>query len=130
MRPLYASAVVIALIGLTVRVSADEPKKDDKTKESDVVAKLLGSWEVTKADQEALVGMTITFKKEGKFTAAKEGMPDAEGTYKIDENGKLITTEVTPNGEVSDSDTIKKLTSDVMELENKDGKATSLKRKK
>jgi uncharacterized protein (TIGR03066 family) len=125
MRPLFAIAVGAALLGVTVRVSADD-KKDDKVKEGDVVAKLLGSWEITKADQEGLEGMTITFKKEGKFTAAKEGMEDVEGTYKIDENGKLITSV----GESSDSDTIKKLTSDAIELENKDGKATIMKRKK
>ena len=123
MKPLYAIAVGVALLGLGTRVSADDQKKDEK--KEDVVAKLLGSWEVTKADQDGLVGMTITFQKEGKFTAEKDGT-QSEGTYKIDENGKLVTTV----GEASDSDTIEKLTADSMELKNKDGKATSLKKKK
>ena len=119
MKLLFAFAFGLALFGVTACVMADEPKKDD------VVAKLLGKWEVTKADDENLVGGVITFEKDGNFTFAK-GENEAKGTYKIDENGKLITSV----GDASDSDTIKKLTSDVMELENKDGKATSLKRKK
>jgi uncharacterized protein (TIGR03066 family) len=124
MKSLFAIAVGVALFGLATRVSADDTKKDEQKKD-DVVTKLLGSWEVTKADDDALVGATITFEKEGKFIA-KVGEMTHEGTYKIDENGKLITT----IGDASDSDTIKKLTADVMELENKDGKATNLKKKK
>jgi len=128
MKPLFAIAVGVALLGLAARVSADDKKKDEK--KEDVVAKLLGSWEVTKADQDGLVDGTITFLKEGKYTFEKDGRT-SEGTYKIDENGKLITTAKQADGEeASDSDTIEKLTADVMELKSKDGKATSLKKKK
>jgi uncharacterized protein (TIGR03066 family) len=119
MKSLIAIAVGMALIGLTARGVADEPKKDE------VIAKLLGKWEITKADDENLVGGVIEFEKDGNFTFSKDGN-EGKGTYKIDDKGKLITS----IGDSSDTDTIKKLTSDTMELENKDGKATSLKKKK
>ena len=124
MKSLYALAAGLALLGVTACVVADEKKKDEQKKD-DVVAKLLGKWEVTKAADDPLVGAIITFGKEGKFTATINGM-DVEGTYKIDEMGKLITAV----GDASDTDTIKKLTADDMELENKEGKVTIMKRKK
>jgi uncharacterized protein (TIGR03066 family) len=125
MRLLCTIAVGMALLSVTARVGADEPKKEQPPKSDEVIAKLLGKWEVTKADEEQLVGAIITFEKDGKFIAHVNEM-DHEGTYKIDDKGKLITTV----GDMSDSDTIKKLTTDVLELENKDGKVTNMKRKK
>ncbi len=125
MRSLFAVAAGLVFLGMAMHVRADDKKKEEK-KDGDVAKKLVGSWEVTKADQEELVGMTIGFDKEGNFTAEKEGMPAIKGSWKIDDDGKLITSV----GETSDSDTIKKLTADAMELESKEGKATTLKRKK
>ena len=120
MKPLFAIAVGLVLVGWTSRISADDSKKKD-----DVMTKLLGKWEVTKADGDQLVGATITFEKDGKFNINLNGM-DIEGTYKIDEKGKLVTS----IGDNSDTDTFKKLTADDMELENNDHKVTILKRKK
>ncbi len=125
MKSLFAIAVGLVFVGLTISVRADEKKKEDK-KDGDVAAKIVGSWEVTKADQEELVDMTVTFDKNGEYSIGKGDMPPNKGTWKIDADGKLITA----RGELTDSDTIKKLTADTLELENKEGKATTLKRKK
>src|SRR5258708_2137813 len=98
MKPLYALAVAAATLGLAAPATADDKKKDD------VAAKLVGAWEVTKADEEPLVGATITFAKDGKFTIAikVDGQEmKVEGTYKI-EDGKLVTKS---EGGSSDTDT-------------------------
>jgi uncharacterized protein (TIGR03066 family) len=52
-----------------------------------------------------------------------------EGTYKI-EKDKLLTEGTVAGETKKDVDTIKKLTDDEMELENKDKKTVTLKRKK
>jgi uncharacterized protein (TIGR03066 family) len=123
MKPLYALAVAAAVLGLAAPAAADEPKKDD------TAAKLVGAWEITKATDEPLVGATITFTKDGKFTLVLKVNGEEmtiEGTYTI-EDGKLVTKSAGNDG---DTDTIKKLTADAMELENKDKKVTVLKKKK
>src|SRR5437870_4531610 len=121
MKSLYALAFAVAVLGLAAVAAADD-KKDD------TAAKLVGKWEVTKATDEPLVGAIITFTKDGKFTLAIKVDGEekkVEGTYKL-ENGKLVTE----TAGMSDTDTIKKLTDDAMELENNDKKITVLKKKK
>ena len=119
MKTLYALAVAVAALGIAAVATADD---------KDTAAKLVGKWEITKADDEPLVGATLTFTKDGKFTIAikvDDKEMKVEGTYKI-ENGKLVTE----SGGMSDTDTIKKLTDDALELENKEKKTTVLKKKK
>src|SRR5262245_14014283 len=121
------SVIALGLAMLLPAVLTADEKKDEKA------AKLVGTWELTKSDDAgAPVGATITFTKDGKLSvAAKVNDMDLkfEGTYKV-EGDKLITEIKIGDMSMSDTDTIKKLTDDEMELVNKDGKATTLKKKK
>lgn len=124
---------LVLLVAVIPQVSADDKKAEDKDKPKDnISAKLEGTWEVVKATDQEAVGAVVTFKKDGKFTFVLkiDGQEfKADGTYKI-EDGKLHTTANVNGMESSDVDTFKKLTDDEIELENKEGKVTVLKRKK
>src|SRR5262245_867851 len=99
-------AVSVTLLGLANDVGADEPKKDD------IVSKLLGKWEITKAADQSLVGAFVTFEKEGKAIIVKKANGQEaklDGTYKI-EKDKLISD----IGGTVDTNIIKKLTADML----------------
>lgn len=70
-------------------------------------------------------GGTITFEKGGKFTLVLKEDSKMEGTFEI-EKGRLVTK----IGDASDTDTIKKLTADEVELQNDNKETTQLKKKK
>ena len=95
--------------------------------------KLVGVWEVVKAEQGALpVGSTIDFGKDGKakVTAVREGKEStAEGTYVVD-GTKLTVTLKHGEKEVKHAITIKKLTDTEFVSENEKGKTAEFKRKK
>src|SRR5262245_37959607 len=124
MKTLSAIVLGLAMLGLVGLARADEKKKDDAQKKDDNATKLLGTWEITKSTGNIPEGTTIEFTKDGKFVLTMNDMK-VEGTYSV-EKDKLITK----IGDASDNDTIKKLTADAMELENKDGVALTLKKKK
>jgi uncharacterized protein (TIGR03066 family) len=121
-------AVVLGLAFVVPAVLKADDKKDNK-KNEETAAKLLGDWEITKASDDAAVGALVNFAKDGKLVikiTINGQEQKIEGTWKLDDNGKLITE----SGGSDDTDTIKKLTADAMELENKDGKITVMKKKK
>jgi uncharacterized protein (TIGR03066 family) len=121
MKALSVLAVSLVLLGLTSVVRADDSKKDDP------VAKLLGKWEVTKATDERLVGAIVTFEKEGKANVVMkvDGQETKlDGTYKVEK--ETLITEV---GDNKDTNIIKKLTANALELENKDSQATTVLKK-
>ncbi|QVL30909.1 hypothetical protein KIH39_18920 [Telmatocola sphagniphila] len=121
---LFATFLFSALLlGFSSLISADEPKKE-LTKE-EIIEKLLGKWEIVKADGAGLEGGTITFEKGGKFTLVLKEDSKMEGTFEI-EKGRLVTK----IGDASDTDTIKKLTADEVELQNDNKETTQLKKKK
>jgi uncharacterized protein (TIGR03066 family) len=117
---LFMVAVVIALPA--------EDAKADISKE-----KLVGVWEVVKADQGALpVGSTVDFGKDGKakVTAVREGKESTvEGTFALD-GTKLTVTLKHGEKEVAHAITIKKLTDTEFVTENEKGKTAEMKRKK
>jgi uncharacterized protein (TIGR03066 family) len=121
MRVLSAVALA-ALLGVTG--FADD--KDEFAK------KILGKWEITKSTGDEPVGAIVDFLKDGKFTisAKLDGKEvKLDGTYKVEKD--KLTTEVSVAGKTEkDVDTIKKLTDEDMELENKDKKLITFKRKK
>ncbi len=128
---LMLAIVVVAVTSHLTRADDQKPKDKDASKDN-ISAKLEGTWEVVKATDEVAVGAIVVFKKDGKFTFTVkiDGQEfKVDGTYKIEE-GKLHTTANVGGQEESDVDTFKKLTDDEMELENKEGKITVLKRKK
>lgn len=119
----------LLMVALVVSASASA---DDKDKKIDA-AKLVGKWEVTKATQPIPPGSVIEFTKDGKVILSGK-TPDGqdfklEGKYKLD--GDKLNTKIDVMGQESeDTDTVKKLTDDEMELENGESKTINLKRKK
>jgi uncharacterized protein (TIGR03066 family) len=119
--------VVAVLFGLGSFALADDKKKEDHKQQG---AKIVGTWEITKTDLELPEGTLLEFTKDGKFTITAKGTDmKIEGTYKV-EKDKLLTTAKVGDQSFDDTDTIKKLTADVFEIEGKDGKVTVMKKKK
>jgi uncharacterized protein (TIGR03066 family) len=122
-------ALSALVLGLAVAVAAGaQDKKDDPID----AKKLLGKWEATKGTQPLPPGSVIEFAKEGKLKISfKVGDEEqsVEGTYKLDKD--KLKTEVKIGDEThEDTDTVKKLTDEELELENAEGKTLFLKRKK
>jgi len=129
MRPLLALGLLAVLSGFGTLAQAEEKKKDDKKQEG---AKIVGKWEITKTDLDIPTGTLLEFTKDGKFTMTLDAngvQMKIEGTYKV-EKDKLLTTAKIGDQSIDDTDTIKKLTADVFEIEGKDGKVTVMKKKK
>jgi len=118
-----AALAVVCLIGAGARA-------EEKV---DYAKKIVGKWEVTKADDGTIpVGAVVEFTKDGKFKAMeKAGDKDVmfEGTYKVDGDKFDITIKV---GEESHSNsiTITKMTDTEMHTKDKDGKVVEVKRTK
>ena len=119
-------AAGLLVVGLLTALPAAE--KADVNKE-----KLVGLWEVVKADPGALpVGSVVDFGKDGraKVTAVREGKEStAEGSYAVEGN-KLTVTLKHGEKEVKHAITIKKLTDTEFVSENEKGKTAEFKRKK
>jgi uncharacterized protein (TIGR03066 family) len=126
MNALRLLTVGLLLVGLTSCLPAED--KADGNKE-----KLVGVWEVVKAEQGALpVGAVVDFAKDGKakVTAVREGKEStAEGTYVVD-GTKLTVTLKHGEKDVKHAITIKKLTDTEFVSENEKGKIAEFKRKK
>jgi len=127
MRPagalLACAAILLAAAGMTEATGGE--KKKDKTN----AEKILGKWEVTKAEQ-VPAGSTIEFTKDGKFKAVlKAGDKDLamDGTYKV-EKDKLKTTLKLGDKEISDTDIIKTLNETMLVLEDSKGMVVEFKR--
>ena len=116
------SALVLGVLVLAGSATA----QDDNAK------KIVGKWEITKAGGGAPVGTIIEFTKDNKVAATikNEGMEiKLDGTYKIDKDKielKLKAGDMT----IDETLTIKKLTDDALELEDKDKKIDELKKVK
>jgi uncharacterized protein (TIGR03066 family) len=129
MRP--AGALLACAAILLVAASVTEATGGEKKKGKTNAEKIIGKWEVTKAD-EGPVGALVEFTKDGKLKLTlKVGDKELsmEGTYKV-EKDKLKTTVKAFDKEVSDIDTIKTLNETMLILEDTKGKVTELKRKK
>jgi uncharacterized protein (TIGR03066 family) len=124
MRTLSAIVLGAAALGLGGFAAADD--KDDYAK------KILGKWEVVKSPGNDPVGAVFEFAKDGKFTvsAKVDGKEEKiDGTYSVEKD--KLTTQYTSAGKAEkDVDTIKKLTDEDMEIEDKNMKVYVLKRKK
>jgi uncharacterized protein (TIGR03066 family) len=120
-------AAGLVMIGLLAPLAAEE-KKDDANKE-----KLVGVWEVVKAEPGALpVGSVVDFGKDGKakVSAVRDGKEStAEGNYAVDSD-KLTVTLKHGDKEVKHALLIKKLTDTEFVSENEKGKTAQFKRKK
>ena len=115
-----AAAAVVCLVGAGAR--ADE---------KDYPKLIVGTWEVTAAEEGVPKGAIIEFTKDGKITMT--GKKDdvevkREGTYKVDGSKLTVTTE----GEGAKTTNIKitKLTDSEMTVESEEGKKVEFKKKK
>ena len=116
------SALVLGVLVLAGSATA----QDDNAK------KIVGKWEITKAGGGAPVGTIIEFTKDNKVAATikNEGMEiKLDGTYKIDKD-KIELKLKAGDMNIDETLTIKKLTEDVLELEDKDKKIDELKKVK
>jgi uncharacterized protein (TIGR03066 family) len=113
--------VTVALLGLTTAARTDEPKKED------TVTKLLGRWTVTKAADEQLVGAIVTFEKGGKVSVVRKAdgkETKLDGTYRVEKD-----TLISDIGGNTDTNAIKRLTADALELENQDSRVVTILKK-
>jgi uncharacterized protein (TIGR03066 family) len=121
MKPLCA-----AVLGVMVFVLAGTTKAQD-----DTTKMIVGKWEVTSSTGETPTGAVVEFTKDGKLTATAnlDGKEiKFDGTYKLDKdklNVKLVYGEMN----LDEVFTVKKLTDKELELEDKDKKVDTLKKK-
>jgi uncharacterized protein (TIGR03066 family) len=97
----------------------------------DPAAKIVGTWELTKSGGDLPPGTTIEFTKEGKLKAvlkADDQVITIEGTYKVEKNKIHVKVKI---GEetVEETVTIKRLTDKELEVEDKEGKVDTFKKK-
>lgn len=99
--------------------------------DDDYAKKIIGAWLFDKGEG-LPPGAVVEFTKDGKVTIVakdKDKEEKIDGTYKV-EKDKLIS-KFTANGKtVEETDTITKLTDEVLELTDKDKKTTTFKKKK
>jgi len=99
--------------------------------EDDFAKKILGPWLVDKSE-ELPPGATVDFLKDGKVTVSakdKDKEVKHDGTYKVEKD--KLTTKFTYNGKtLEQTDTIVKLTDEVMEVRDNEKRVTTFKRKK
>ena len=124
------SAAVFGVLALGLVGFAADDKKDEK--KDDNATKIVGKWEITKAGGDVPVGSQIEFTKDGKLNAVikAENMEiKLDGTYTVDKDKLAIKIKV-GDQTVEETVTIKKLTDEMLELEDKDKKVDVLKKKK
>jgi uncharacterized protein (TIGR03066 family) len=120
-------ALCAAVLGVCVVVSAGSARPDD-----DNAKKIIGVWEVTKSSGDLPAGTTIEFTKDGKLMAVikADGQEvKLDGTYKV-EKDKLTVKVKIGDQSLEETATIKKLTDEALEIEDKDKKVDVFKKKK
>ena len=126
MKPLCAIATAVVLFG-ALRSTGAEPNKDE------YAAKIVGTWELVKAAEGgAPIGSLVTFTKDGKLTlkTTLDGKEvTLEGTYKV-EKDQLVSELKMDGNTLKETDLIKKLTDDELQLQDEESKINTLKRKK
>jgi uncharacterized protein (TIGR03066 family) len=119
--------VSASLLGVIIIACAGTAQGQD-----DNAKKIVGVWEVAKAGGDLPAGSTIEFTKDGKLKAMLkvDGMEvKLDGTYKL-EKDKLTVKIKVGEQDVEETATIKKLTDDALEIEDKDKKVDVFKKKK
>jgi uncharacterized protein (TIGR03066 family) len=102
------------------------------TAQDDNAKKIMGAWEIAQKTGELPVGSGFEFLKDGKMVVVlREDGKDVkfDGTYKF-EKEKLVVTLTVMGEKLEEALTIKKLTDDTLELEDKDKKTETFKKKK
>jgi uncharacterized protein (TIGR03066 family) len=122
MRPLC-----VAFLGVVMVVCAGNARAQD-----DYAKKIVAVWEISKSGGDLPVGTTIEFTKDGKLSAVIKmdgGDLKLDGTYKIAKDQLTVNVKIGEQN-VEETATIKKLTDDALEIEDKDKKVDVFKKKK
>jgi uncharacterized protein (TIGR03066 family) len=119
--------ICFAVLSVAMVVFAGTARAQDEN-----AKKIIGAWEVSKAAGDLQVGTLIEFTKEGKLIAslkASSGEAKVDGTYRIEKDKLMISMKL--NNEIHEmTTTIKKLTDDALEIEDKDKKVDIFRKKK
>jgi uncharacterized protein (TIGR03066 family) len=122
MRTICAVALGICVVAFSGTARAQD----------DYAKKIVGTWVVEKAGGDLPAGSSIEFTKDGKLNAVVklEGMElKLSGSYKLDKDKLTVKVKIDKD-EMEETVTIKKLTDDTLEIEDKDKKVDVLKKKK
>ena len=128
-RSLLLTCFAAGLVGF----AASAAVADDKDKAADK-EKLVGTWELVKTDAKDAPppGTLVEFAKDGKLkitAAVGDKKITLNGSYSV-EGDKLKTKMTTPDGkEISDTDTITKLTDKQLLLKGSKGENSEFKKK-
>jgi uncharacterized protein (TIGR03066 family) len=120
-------AVSAVVLGLAVVVFAGAAKAED-----DNAKKLIGVWVVDKSSGDLPPGSSVEFTKDGKLAAVVKADGKEikfEGTYKLEKDKITVKLKV-ENETIEETVTIKKLTDEELEIEDKDKKVDTFKKKK
>lgn len=122
MKVLCAAALSVVMVAFAGSAKA----QDDNAK------KLVAVWVVEKSSGDLPAGSTVEFTKDGKVVAVikAEGKEvKFEGTYKVEKDKINVKLKIDAET-IEETVTIKKLTDDLLELEDKDKKVDTFKKKK
>ncbi len=122
MQTLHAVALGLCVLGFTGTTRADE----------ETSKKLIGTWVLEKSGSDLPAGSTVEFTKDGKLNVVvKDGSGDLKltGTYKLEKDKITVKLKVNDQ-DIEETVTIKKLTDDVLEVEDNENKVDTFKKKK
>ncbi len=117
-------AAILGVMLMTLGTAAQA--QDDNAK------KLVGVWVVDKSSGDLPAGSTVEFTKDGKLKVAVKADGQElkfDGTFKV-EKDKIMIKLMIDTQNLEESITIKKLTDEVLEIEDKDSKVDTFKKKK
>ena len=121
MKTVSALVLGVLVFGFAATVKA----QDDNAK------KIVGTWVLDKSSGDLPVGSVVDFTKDGKLSASVKVDTmeiKIDGTYKV-EKDKLTVKLKAGDMDIEETATITKLTDEVLELKDKDGKVDSFKKK-
>ncbi|MCE9563234.1 MAG: hypothetical protein K8U57_14415 [Planctomycetes bacterium] len=121
MKALCFAALTVAMVAFAGNVKAEE--KNSKN--------IVGVWILTKAGGNLPAESTVEFTKDGKLVVVVKADKEIklEGTYKL-EKDKLTVKVKLGDDTKEETMTVKKLTDEVLETEDKDKKIDTFKKKK
>src|SRR5262245_52559750 len=122
MKALFATV----LAALVIVVVGNAKAQDENA------TKIVGVWEVTKSGSDLPAGATVEFTKDGKLRVMlkAEGTDlKLEGTYKVAKDKLSVKLKVSDQT-VEETETIKRLTDEVLEIEDSEKKVNTFKKKK
>ena len=120
-------ALSVAVLGVAMAVFAGTARAQD-----DNAKKIIGTWELTKTGGDLPVGTIIEFTKDLKLNATikmENGEEKIEGTYAIEKDKITVKVKIKDKIE-EETATIKKLTDDALEIEDKEKHVDVFKKKK